>query len=81
MFLCLVIWKASAASWEVHASKPSTHVLTPPKLGALREVARDNIFNFIKIQQLLTRLDGKTDRQRVIQIAPFLHFVETGTTN
>ncbi len=35
--------EASATSWEVHTSKPSTHVLTPPKLGALREVARDNI--------------------------------------
>ncbi len=29
----------------VHVHKPSTHVLTPPKLGALREVARDNIFS------------------------------------
>ena len=35
---------ASVVLWEVHVSKPSTHVLTPPKLGALREVARDNIF-------------------------------------
>ena len=30
--------------WEVHVNKPSTHVLTPPKLGALREVARNNIY-------------------------------------
>ncbi len=30
--------------WEDHTSKPSTNVLTLPKLGALREVARDNIF-------------------------------------
>ncbi len=28
---------------EVHIDKPSTYVLTPPKLGALREVARNNI--------------------------------------
>ena len=36
--------EASAALWEDHTSKPSTHVLTPPKRGALREVARDNIY-------------------------------------
>ncbi len=36
--------EASFALWEVHAYKPSTNVLTPLKLGALREVARDNIF-------------------------------------
>ena len=35
--------EASAALWEDHTDKPSTHVLTPPKLGAFREVARDNI--------------------------------------
>ncbi len=34
--------EASFALWEDHASKPSTNVLTPPKLGALREVAGDN---------------------------------------
>ncbi len=34
---------ASAALWEDLTEKPSTHVLTPPKLLALREVARDNI--------------------------------------
>ncbi len=39
--------EASAALWEDHADKPSTHVLTPPKLGALREVARDNTFIYI----------------------------------
>ncbi len=31
--------EASAVSWEDHIHKPSTHVLTPPKLGALREMA------------------------------------------
>ncbi len=40
------LWK-----WKIHAQKPSTHVLTPPKLGALREVARDNmvvlLFQFV----------------------------------
>ena len=25
-------------------SEPSTHVLTPPKIGALREVASDNMY-------------------------------------
>ena len=39
--------EASAALWEVHVDKPSTHVLTPLKLGALREVARDNILVFL----------------------------------
>ena len=29
----------------VHVDKPSTYVLTPPKLGALREVARDNMYS------------------------------------
>ncbi len=38
--------EASAISWRIHVHKPSTHVLTPPKLGALREVARDNIMEF-----------------------------------
>ncbi len=32
-----------SASREVHVFKPSTIVLTPPKLGALREVVCDNI--------------------------------------
>ena len=36
--------EASAISWRIHVHKPSTHVLTPLKLGALREVARDNIY-------------------------------------
>ncbi len=36
---------ASAALWEDHTDKPSTHVLMSPKLGALREVARDNILS------------------------------------
>ncbi len=33
-------------SWirKVHVNTPSTHVLMPPKLGALREVACDNIY-------------------------------------
>ena len=37
--------EASFALWkvQVHAYKPSTYVLTPPKSGALREVARYNI--------------------------------------
>ena len=38
--------EASAASWEDHTGKPSTHVLTPPKIGALGEVAHDNIARF-----------------------------------
>ena len=37
--------EASALSWKIHAHKPSTHVLTPSKLGSLREVACDNILN------------------------------------
>ena len=41
--------EASFASREVHAYKPSTNVLTPPKLWALRELARDNI-----VQKALT---------------------------
>ncbi len=41
------VLEASAISWKIHVHKPSTHVLTPPKLhvGALREVARDNIYS------------------------------------
>ena len=35
--------EASFALWEVHLCKPSTNVLKPLKLGALREVARYNI--------------------------------------
>ena len=38
--------EASTISWRIHVRKPSTNVLTPPKLGALREVARDNILLF-----------------------------------
>ena len=34
---------ASFALWEVHVFKPSSYVLKPPKLGALREVTRYNI--------------------------------------
>ncbi len=30
------------ALWKDHTSKPSTNVLMPPKLGALREVACGN---------------------------------------
>ena len=40
---CSMMMEASAALWEDNADEPSTHVLTPPKLGALREVACDNI--------------------------------------
>ena len=36
--------EALVALWEVHGSKPSTNVLMPPKPGALREVACDNIY-------------------------------------
>ena len=36
--------EASAILWRIHVRKPSTNVLTPLKLGALRVVARDNIF-------------------------------------
>ena len=39
----LLLGLASALSWKIHAHKPSTHVLMPLKLGALREVARNNI--------------------------------------
>ncbi len=35
--------EASTISWRIHVRKPSTNVLTPLKLGALGEVARDNI--------------------------------------
>ncbi len=35
--------EASAILRRIHVRKPSTNVLTLPKLGALREVARDNI--------------------------------------
>ncbi len=35
--------EASAVLWDAHVGEPSTHVLTPPNMGALREVARDNI--------------------------------------
>ncbi len=43
--LVLMDMEASFALWkvQVHAYKPSTYVLTPPKSGALREVARYNI--------------------------------------
>ncbi len=37
--------EASAILLRIHVRKPSTNVPTPPKLGALREVARDNIFS------------------------------------
>ena len=37
------VWPWS--SGVVHVHKPSTHVLTPPKLGALREVACDNMIS------------------------------------
>ena len=40
--------EASAISWKIHVHKPSTHVLMPPKLGALREVACDNILHEMK---------------------------------
>ena len=46
----------SAISWRIHVSKPSTHVLTPPKLGALREVARDNIHS----NKILAKQQGKS---------------------
>ena len=36
--------EASAASWEDYTGKSSTHVLTPPKIGAFREVAHDNMY-------------------------------------
>ncbi len=36
--------ETSAALWADHIGKLSTHVLTPPRLGALREVARDNMY-------------------------------------
>ncbi len=35
--------EASFALWEVHIGKPSTYVLKPRKLGALREVAHNNM--------------------------------------
>ncbi len=38
------------ALWEVHGRKPSTYVLKPPKLGALREVACDNIYTYMYFQ-------------------------------
>ena len=39
--------EASAISWRIHVRKPSTHVLMPPKLGALREVAHDNNYGCV----------------------------------
>ncbi len=49
--LCVLLHRleASAVLWDVHAGKPSTHILTPPKIGALREVARDNIMHGINV--------------------------------
>ena len=38
------VLEASFALWEVHVSKPYTYVLKPPKLGAIKEVAHDNIY-------------------------------------
>ena len=54
--------EASAASWEDHTGKPSTHVLTPPKIGALREVARDNILELkkSKLQNMPAPGEGAT---------------------
>ncbi len=51
-------------SWDVHASKPSTHVITPLKLGALREVARDNMLRFsIIFLVLFKKLNTKTSQR------------------
>ncbi len=48
--------EASALTWRIHVHKPSTHVLTSPKLGAGREVARDNILNQISLTSLIKQL-------------------------
>ena len=49
---------------QFHAGEPSTHVLTPLKIGALREVARDNIF---QVGDLLVRVyDNDNDLRRHI---------------
>ena len=42
-FLCIEFDPGDSLLWEVHIYKSSTYVLKPPKLGALRKVARDNI--------------------------------------
>ena len=42
--ICSHRLEASFALWEVQVYKPSTYVCKSPKLGALREVARDNVF-------------------------------------
>ena len=39
-------WRLRSHCGEVHVCKPSTYVLKSPKLGALREVACDNIYQY-----------------------------------
>ena len=58
--------EASAALWQVHNDKPSTHVLTPPKLGALREVARDNMFLMAAyvLNNLVTDMYASAEKHR-----------------
>ena len=51
--------EASFTFWKVHGRKPSTYAPKPPKLGALREVARDNIYYMVgglppKVNSIIT---------------------------
>ncbi len=39
-------WRLQPVAQFIRACKPSTHVLTPPYIGAPREVALDNIVQF-----------------------------------
>ena len=48
-------WVPTAVSWDIHVGEPSTHVLTPPKIRALREVVRDNILS-LYCNRVLSRM-------------------------
>ncbi len=41
-------WRLQPVARFIHACKPSTHVLTPPYIGAPSEVARDNMIALLK---------------------------------
>ncbi len=71
---------------EDHTGKPPTHVLTPPKIGALREVARDNIVACqrggvtIKSQQTSTGNDKTRCRNPLVLIKVDYPFYTNGVT-
>ena len=54
--------------WEDHASKPSTNVLTPPKLGTVVEVARDNIITEADGVNWLQQLQSKFKIKSIWQV-------------